>query len=62
MGSSWHLCGQEDILLSKVLAGRQEEHPATTQPPPPHLPLRLSGVSYIWGISQGEGDRSPITG
>lgn len=27
VGSSWHLCGQEDILLSKVLAGRQEEPP-----------------------------------
>lgn len=31
----WHLCGQEDILLSKELAGKQKEPP----PPPPPAPL-----------------------
>lgn len=40
-------------------AGGTPRHHST---PPPHPRLRLSGVSYIWGISEGEGDRSPITG
>lgn len=33
MGNHWHLRTQEDILLSKALAGRQEEPPHHQSPP-----------------------------
>ncbi|CAB1441025.1 unnamed protein product [Pleuronectes platessa] len=43
VGSGWHLCGQEDILLSKEPAGRRNR--------PPHPPLRLVALMKKYGSS-----------
>lgn len=62
MGGSWQPCGQKDILLSKVLAGRQEEPLDSALPPTPSPTSQaVRSVIYLEDIS-GRGRSQPNYG